>query len=56
METNQLPPDGTPVSMDVLFAIIGELTVQVRVLQTMLRNQLQADANGAVKERQIQSN
>ena len=47
----QLPPDSTPISTEQLFAIIGELTVQVKVLQAMLKRELES----AVKERSVQS-
>ena len=57
----QIPDNATPISTEQLFAIIGELTVQVRVLQAMLRNQLGQDVDGpqginhAVEERSLQS-
>ena len=55
-QPSNLPPDATPVSTELLFSIIGELTVQVRVLQAMLRQKLAGEANGAIKgEYQIQS-
>jgi len=50
-----IPQDGTSVSTEQLLSIIGELTVQVRVLQQMLRNNLEKDLNGAVEERSLQS-
>ena len=48
-------PDDTPVSTEQLFAIIGELFVQIKVLQTMLRQKLSEGIDGAVEERSLQS-
>ena len=47
----ELPPDSTPISTEQLFAIIGELTVQVKVLQAMLKREL----DSAVEKRSLQS-
>lgn len=56
LQSSNLPPDATPVSMEQLFSIVGELFVQVRILQGMLRNNLADGANGAVKgERSLSS-
>lgn len=57
--SQELPPNATPVTTEQMFAIIGELFVQVRILQAMLNRQLETDkANGlvdAIKERSIQN-
>lgn len=55
MTNNNIPEDATPISTEQLFAIIGELTVQVRVLQAMLRNQLEQGVDGAITERSLQN-
>jgi hypothetical protein len=46
------PPDGTPVSTDDLLLAIGQLYIQVQILQRMLRRELEANAT---QERQVQS-
>jgi hypothetical protein len=51
----EIPPDATPISTEQLFAIIGEQAVQIKVLQGLLRNQLEKVNNGAIEERSIQS-
>jgi hypothetical protein len=55
MTNSNIPEGSTPISTEQLFAIIGELTVQVRVLQTMLRRQLESDKDGAITQREIQN-
>ena len=54
LQSSNLPPDATPISTEQLFAIIGELFVQVRVLQGMLRQKLGGELDGAVEKRSLQ--
>jgi hypothetical protein len=55
-QSSNFPPDATPITTEQLFMIIGELSVQVRILQGMLRQKLEPEINGAVKgERSLQS-
>jgi hypothetical protein len=40
-EQQQLPPGATPIDVDEMFAAIGELYFQVRVLRKMVQQQQQ---------------
>jgi hypothetical protein len=52
----ELPPDSIPITTEDMLLAIGQLYIQVQVLQRMLRRQLGSDINGAVEgERSIQS-
>jgi hypothetical protein len=41
MTAQQLPPGATPIDVDEMFAAIGELYFQVRVLRKMVQQQQQ---------------
>ena len=48
----QLPPDATPITTEDMLLAIGELFIQTRVLQRMLRSLAKGDAS---QERSLQS-
>jgi hypothetical protein len=47
-EQQQLPPGATPIDVEEMFAAIGELFFQVRVLRKMVQQQQQASSPNGV--------